>query len=236
MARTILVVEDDPDIVKVVRVYLEGAGYAVHPTADGESGLRAAREVAPALVILDWMLPGMDGPTFMRKLRGLSETPVIMLTAKGEETDRLTGFSAGVDDYIVKPFSPRELVARVKAVLARSKAHHAPGERVRRFGDLSIDPERRSVRLGEHEVELTTREFDLLAMLARHPRRVFTRDELLERIWGDEYIGIDRVVDVHVSHLRAKLEPEAGGTPHYIQTVRGVGYRFAVEEDEDEHD
>lgn len=228
MKHRVLVVEDDPDIMNIVRTYLEGAGFSVSAAEDGSFGLSTALNSSFSLVILDWMLPGLDGPSFMKRLRARRATPVIMLTAKGEEQDRLTGFSVGVDDYVVKPFSPKELVARVKAVLARS-GDEAPGERVLTFDRLRIDPAQRSARVAEENINLTTKEFDLLLLLARHPHRVFGREELLERIWGGEYEGIDRVVDVHVSNLRAKIETDAGRAA-FIETVRGAGYRFAADE------
>lgn len=228
MTRRVLIVEDDPDIVKVVKVYLERAGFSVVVAEDGEFGLTTALNSELALVVLDWMLPGIDGPTFMKRLRARRATPVIMLTAKGEEADRLTGFETGVDDYVAKPFSPKELVARVKAVIARTSAE-TPGERELRFGSLTVDPAERSATLDGRHIELTTREFDMLLLLARNPHRVFSREELLERIWGGEYEAVDRVVDVHISNVRAKIEPDSS-RPRYIQTVRGAGYRFAVDE------
>ncbi|MFW6388155.1 MAG: response regulator transcription factor [bacterium] len=228
MTRRVLIVEDDPDIVNVVRVYLERAGFTVEVAEDGEFGLTIALNRELSLVVLDWMLPGIDGPTFMKRLRAKRATPVIMLTARGEEADRLTGFEVGVDDYVAKPFSPKELVARVKAVLARTSAE-APGERVLHFGSLTVDPAQRSASVDGRHIELTTREFDMLLLLSRNPQRVFSRDELLERIWGREYEGVDRVVDVHVSNVRAKIERDSS-RPHYIQTVRGAGYKFAVDE------
>ena len=242
MKDRVLIVEDDPDIVTVVRTYLEGAGYSVVVAEDGSFGLTTALNGSFSLIVLDWMLPGLDGPSFMKRLRARAKTPVIMLTAKGEEDDRLTGFSVGVDDYVVKPFSPKELVARVKAVLARSGAE-APGECVLRFLGLEVDPVERRVRAagdgsggpsrggtpyGEN-IDLTTKEFDLLLLLARHPYRVFGREELLERIWGEAYEGGDRVVDVHISNIRAKIEPDEASV-RFIETVRGAGYRFAAAE------
>lgn len=242
MKDRVLIVEDDPDIVTVVRTYLEGAGYSVVVAEDGSFGLTTALNGSFSLIVLDWMLPGLDGPSFMKRLRARAKTPVIMLTAKGEEDDRLTGFSVGVDDYVVKPFSPKELVARAKAVIARSGAE-APGDRLLRFDGLVVDPSERSARVAatgssrprrrgtasRENIDLTTKEFDLLLLLARHPYRVFGREELLERIWGEAYEGVDRVVDVHISNLRAKIEPDdaSGG---FIETVRGAGYRFAAEE------
>ncbi len=263
MARFVLLVEDDEDIARVVRVYLERAGYTVRTVADGTAGLYEAIEGSrrPDLIVLDWMLPGTSGPAFMKRLRARRATPVVMLTAKGEEEDRLTGFKYGVDDYVVKPFSPRELVARVKAVMSRAAAGRSgsdttasgggrasagkggqPGTRPLRFGRLYIDPERRLALFDDREIDLTTREFDILLTLGRSPKRVFTRDELLSRVWGEDHVGGDRVVDVHLSNLRSKLAAATGDASGarerparhqtYIETVRGVGYRFAVEEDE----
>ena len=230
MAKKVLIVEDDPDIASIVETYLTSAGFAVTVAADGAAGLEAAVSEDVDLVVLDWMLPDTDGPSFIRRLRARRRTPVIMLTARTEEDDRLRGFRAGADDYVAKPFSPRELVARVGAVLSRVSAE-TPGVRPLRFGRLSIDPEQRSVTVAGRPVEFTTREFDLLYLLARYPLRFFGRDELLDRIWGDERGEVDRVVDVHVSNIRAKIE-EDSSTPRYIVTLRGVGYKFAVTEDE----
>ncbi len=230
MGKTVVVVEDDPDIASIVETYLKSAGFAVIVTADGAAGLEAAESEDVELVVLDWMLPDTDGPSFIRRLRARRRTPVIMLTARTEEDDRLRGFRAGADDYVAKPFSPRELVARVGAVLSRSSAE-APGVRPLRFGRLSIDPEQRSVTVAGRPVDFTTREFDLLYLLARNPRRVFGRDELLDRIWGDERGEVDRVVDVHVSNIRAKIEADSSA-PRFIVTLRGVGYKFAATEDE----
>lgn len=228
MKHRVLVVEDDPDIVNVVRTYLEAAGFTVTVAEDGSFGLSVALNELFSLIVLDWMLPGLDGPSFMKRLRARKKTPVIMLTAKGEESDRLTGFSLGVDDYVVKPFSPKELVARAKAVVARS-GHDTPGDRVLRFPGLHVDPSERSVRAAGETINLTTREFDLLLLLARHPHRVFAREELLERIWGGEHEGVDRVVDVHMSNIRAKIRQQIE-REDFIETVRGVGYRFAADE------
>lgn len=228
----VLIVEDDEDIAKVVRVYLERAGFTVLVADDGSYGLTIALNKQLSLIVLDWMLPQLDGPGFMKRLRAKRSTPVIMLTAKGEEDDRLEGFALGVDDYVVKPFSPRELVARIKAVLSRAGSS-TPGERRMRFDALTIDPEERTVSLHDEPVELTSREFELLLLLARNPRRVFTRNELLNRIWGSDFEGVDRVVDVHVSNLRSKLERPTG-RERFIETVRGAGYRFAREETDDE--
>lgn len=226
MLQTVLVIEDDPDIRHIVRVYLEKAGYRVAVADNGVYGLSLALNSDPLLIVLDWMLPQLDGPQFMQRLRERSDVPVIMLTARGEEEDRLQGFALGVDDYVVKPFSPRELTARIKAVAARVR-QRTPGARRVEYGDLVIDPQQRSVSLQGQPVALTQREFDVLEFLAQHPGRVFPRSELLERIRDPGEIGVDRVVDVHISNLRAKIEADAS-RPRYIQTVRGVGYRFGV--------
>ncbi|HET9948319.1 MAG TPA: response regulator transcription factor [Longimicrobiales bacterium] len=225
MASRVLVVEDDYAIARVVRRYLEREGYAVALAGDGATGLRSALAEPPDLIVLDWMLPGLDGPEFLRRLRERSAAPVIMLTARVEEADRVAGLELGADDYVTKPFSPRELVARVKAVLRRLNGPGAEGARPVRAGPLVIDPVRRSARLAGRELDLTTLEFDLLHCLASHPGRVWTRDELLARVWGEGFTGVDRVVDVHVHNLRRKVQAAHAGT-ELLGTVRGVGYRF----------
>ena len=218
----ILLVEDDPDIVKIVRTYLEGAGFEVAVATDGRSGLLRALEMPPTLIVLDWLLPGLDGLEFLSELRGAQRTPVIMLTSKRQEADRVMGLEVGADDYLTKPFSPRELLARIKAVLRRTE----PDDEVLRRGPLLIDPTRRYVKVGETHLDLTALEFDLLHLMAEHPGRVFRRDELLERIWEGPYDALERVVDVHIYNLRKKLalDPNAQAL---LQTVKGVGYRFA---------
>ncbi len=223
MPERILIVEDDPDIVRVVEAYLQREGFVTEVAVDGETGLASALATPPALIVLDWMLPKLDGEAFMRRLRPTQVTPVIMLTARGEEQDRLHGFALGVDDYLPKPFSPRELVARVLAVLRRAGIEKAPPAAFNR-GSLRIDPLRRCARLAGRDIELTTLEFDLLHTLATQPGRVWRRDELLDRVWGRDFTGVDRVVDVHVSNLRAKLEVVRG--PPLLLTIRGVGYKF----------
>ena len=226
--RTILVVDDEPGIVTIARDYLDRAGYHVLTAGDGTTALRLARTERPSLLVLDLMLPGMDGLDVARALRQDPTThtlPIIMLTARVEETDRLIGLELGADDYITKPFSPRELVARVRAVLRR-----AEGERdaatVLRAGDLTIDLQRRSVRVGGSPVELTATEFDLLAILAREPGRPFTRTQLLELAYDVYYAGFDRTVDAHIKNLRRKIEPDPRN-PRYVLTIYGVGYKFA---------
>ncbi len=221
----ILLVEDDHDIVQVVRTYLQGAGYLVEVASDGRVGLSRALASPPALIVLDWMLPSLDGLEFMKILRRTHGIPVIMLTARTEEADRVLGLEFGADDYVTKPFSPRELVARVRAVLRRADSEGDGGEAPLERGSLRIDPVRRLVSVLGRPIDMTAREFDLLYTLARRPGRVFGREELLEHAWGPAFDGIDRVVDVHVSNLRRKLDahPESAGA---IVTVRGVGYSF----------
>ncbi len=223
MAERILLVEDDPDIVRIVQAYLTREGFQVETAVDGATGLASALAQPPALIVLDWMLPRLDGETFMMHLRLTLATPVIMLTAKGEEDDRLRGFELGVDDYIPKPFSPRELVARIHAVLRRAHGEKVSTQAIWR-GNLWIDPVKRLASLGGHQLDLTTREFELLYTLAEQPGRVWHRNELLDRVWGRDFTGIDRVVDVHVSNLRLKLEAFCGTA--VLATVRGVGYKF----------
>lgn len=227
MTKRILLVEDDPDIVRVVQAYLEREGFRVEAVVDGASGLTAALKIPPALIVLDWMLPQLDGEAFMKRLRPVQATPVIMLTARGEEDDRLRGFALGVDDYLPKPFSPRELVARVHAVLRRVRLEKVATEGVRR-GELWVDPLKRSASFGDRELDLTTLEFELLHTLADQPGRVWHRNELLDRVWGRDFVGVDRVVDVHISNLRGKLE--AACDRPLLLTVRGVGYKFAEDQ------
>lgn len=223
MARRILVIEDDPDVVHVVEAFLAREGFEVTTARDGVDGLEVALASDPDLIVLDWMLPRLDGPTLLRRLRAERSTPVIMLTARSEEEDRIAGLEVGADDYVAKPFSPRELVARVRAVLRRMDASVPEPSRME-HGGLVVDAQRRSVEVGGVSANLTAVEFDLLAALARAPGRVFRRDELLERVWGPDFFGVDRVVDVHVSKLRQKLAPLQAA--EMIETVRGVGYRL----------
>ncbi len=221
MARTVLIVEDDPDVVRVARAYLEREGYAVSVERDGEAGLLRARADRPDLVVLDWMLPHASGIDVLRRLRQESEVPVLFLTARTDEADRVLGLELGADDYLVKPFSPRELVARVGAILRRGASRSDAAEPVR-HGPLEVDPGTRVARVDGRVADLTRIEFDLLATLIAAPGRVFRREELIERVWGVEHDGGDRVVDVHVSNLRQKLA--AAGAGESIRTVRGVGY------------
>jgi two-component system alkaline phosphatase synthesis response regulator PhoP len=227
---TILVVDDQPDIVAIARDYLDRAGFRVLTAGDGDAALRLARVEHPNLLVLDLMLPGMDGLDVTRALRrdpATADLPIIMLTAKVEETDRLVGLELGADDYITKPFSPRELVARIRAVLRRT-ARRGDASGVFRAGDLQIDLRRRSVRRGGAPVELTATEFDLLAVLARDPGRPFTRAQLVELVYDVRFAGFDRTVDAHIKNLRRKIEPDPR-TPRYILTIYGVGYKFAEE-------
>ena len=225
----ILVVDDEQNIRDIVKAYLAKEGYAVTTAADGPSALKAARQVRPDLVVLDIMLPEMDGLEVLQQLRRESEVYVLMLTARAEETDKVVGLSVGADDYLTKPFSPRELVARVKAILRRNRtAGAADQERVLAFRHVRIDPAGRQVWKNEQPIELTTLEFDLLATLARYPRRVLSRAQLLEHVWGYNFYGDDRVVDVHIGHIRQKLEDDPAN-PALITTVRGVGYKFEDE-------
>jgi two-component system, OmpR family, alkaline phosphatase synthesis response regulator PhoP len=227
---TILVVDDEQRLRDLVRGYLERDGFSVLTAADGQTALQLARQHPPEVVVLDLMLPGLDGLEVCRRLRTFSDAYVIMLTAKAEEIDRIVGLEVGADDYVTKPFSPRELIARVRAVLRRPHSGAAPAAagilQPQRFGDLTIDQERHEVtRLGQ-PIALTALEYALLTTLAAHPGRVFTRDQLLEQVWGQDYFGDDHVVDVHIANLRKKLGDEPAA-PTYIETVRGAGYRFA---------
>jgi DNA-binding response OmpR family regulator len=221
----VLVVDDDPTVADVVVRYLEREGFAVEACADGEVGLRRALEEPPTLLVLDLMLPGLDGFEVCRRLRLAAPVPVIMLTARGDEEDRVMGLELGADDYLAKPFSPRELTARVKAVLRRTTEPFTPPSlETMSFGNLVIDPAAREVTVGDTPAVLTAREFDLLTFLARSPRRTFHREELLEHVWGFTY-GDTATVTVHIRRLREKIEPDPSA-PRHVMTVWGVGYRF----------
>ena len=224
---TILLIEDESELARVAQSYLEKAGYVVLTAARGDSGLSLFHQARPDLVLLDLNLPGMDGLDVAREIRRKGETPVIMVTARVDETDRLIGLELGADDYILKPYSPRELVARVRAVLRRSSpASSAAGPRRIQEGDVEIDFETHSVSRAGVALELTPTEFNLLATMAAQPGRVFTRLQLLEATQGLAFEGYERSVDAHIRNLRAKLEPDPG-LPRYIVTVFGVGYKFA---------
>lgn len=224
MAQTILVVDDEPEIVRLVRAYLEDSGYRVVVASDGEMALYVARREAPDLIVLDLMMPRVDGLEFTRRLRLEQNTPIIMLTARTEETDRIVGLEVGADDYVAKPFSPRELIARVRAVLRRSQAvPEAP--RVLRHGPLMLDRSSHLVSVGGRPVDLTPTEFGLLEVLMASPGRAFTREELLESLQGIAFEAYERTVDAHVKNLRHKIEPDPAH-PQYVLTVRGVGYRL----------
>lgn len=223
----VLVIDDEKDLLELVRYNLEKEGYKIKTADNGESGLEAAAREMPDIVIVDLMLPGIDGLDVCRRLRAdqrTARTPIIMLTAKSTETDRVVGLEMGADDYIAKPFSPRELAARIKAVLRRvsSQRDPAPQSRIIRCGVMTIDPDRRGVRCGEENIDLTATEFRLLQMLARHPGRVYSRSELIEGALGKEIAVVDRTIDVHITSLRRKL----GNYGDRIETVRGFGYRF----------
>lgn len=223
----ILVVDDEKKIVELIAAYLLQSGYQVLTTPDGAQALDEARHMEPDLIILDLMLPGIDGLTICRMLRAEgNRTPIIMLTARALEEDKLLGLSLGADDYVTKPFSPRELVARVRAILRRVDGRKAESPAEVHQGDLTVDRTRHEVRVRGELVNLTAREFDLLETLIREPGRVFSRQELIDRAFGSGYDGLERTVDMHVLNLRRKIEPDPS-QPTYVQTVPGVGYRFA---------
>jgi DNA-binding response OmpR family regulator len=224
MARKVLVVDDEPTLVAALRYNLERDGFQVLEAGDGESALHLARSQSPDLVILDVLLPGLDGFEVCRRLRRESAVPIIMLTAKGEEMDRVVGLELGADDYVPKPFSMRELLARVRALLRRAEGATAQATSIV-SGDLRLDLRRRQVFRNEVPLPLKPKEFDLLAFFMRHRGRAFSREELLEQVWGYDYAGDSRTVDVHVRWLREKIE-ETPGKPTRIITVRGLGYRF----------
>ena len=221
----ILLVDDEPSILQLARMYLERDGYRIHESMDGEAALEAASKHKPALIVLDVMLPKVDGFDVCRRLRSNGDqTPIIMLTARDEDIDKILGLELGADDYLTKPFNPRELVARVKAILRRSDGKKQTDETPLHRGDLTIDPASREVRLASRTLDLRAQEFDLLLTLAEQPGRVFTREQLLQQAWGFDYYGQTRTVDVHIAHLRKKLE---GGSVK-IETVTGVGYKLVI--------
>lgn len=221
--KTVLVVDDEPSVRKVAAAYLEREGFAVRTASDGLDGLLQAEAGDLALIVLDVMLPKMNGLDVCKRLRATSNVPILLLTARGEEFDRVLGLELGADDYVVKPFSPRELVARVKAILRRTSGESAPLAVT--YEDLKIDPVTRTVSVARQPLDLSALEFDLLYVLSRTPGRVFTRNELIQKVWGEDFPGVDRVVDVHMVSLRKHLG-ESGQAPRFLHAVRGVGYRF----------
>jgi DNA-binding response OmpR family regulator len=231
MSRKILVVDDELKMVKLVRTYLEGAGFKVIVAYDGQEALTVFRHEQPDLIVLDLMMPKIDGLDVARTIRRTSDVPIVMLTARAEEADRLIGLELGADDYVVKPFSPRELVARVRAVLRRATpsplGKDGPARpQVITVGDLTLDLGRREARLAGRRVELTTVQFDLLTVLAQHPGQVFTRMQLIDAVQGEAFDGYERTIDAHIKNLRRALADDPRD-PCYILTVRGVGYKFA---------
>ena len=229
MPNTVLVVEDEPNLLAALEYTLEQEGYVVLTAIDGESGLHLARTREPDVLILDVMLPSLDGFEICRIIRRESDIPILMLTARGEEVDRVVGLELGADDYVTKPFSMRELLARIRSLLRRASPPTSIGSQneseVLRSGDLIIDLASHSATLEDKPLEMKPREFSLLSLLAANRGRAFTRDQILERLWGHDYIGDSRTVDVHVRWLREKIEPEPS-KPQRIVTIRGVGYRF----------
>src|SRR5262245_3852682 len=220
----VLVVEDAPEFLAMLVPLLEGEGYQVRTAADGNTAVDMARSFAPDVIVLDLTLPGKDGLDVCREVRGFSDAYVIMLTARTEEVDRVVGLEVGADDYVTKPFSPRELVARVRAMLRRPRTATGTTSGTRDFGKLSIDTAGREVKVDGELVKLTKIEFDLLATLSSRPEMVFSRDLLREQVWGPDWFGDDHVVDVHIANLRRKID--AAGCPGFLRTVRGVGYRM----------
>jgi len=227
VSQTILVVDDEPQIVRLVRAYLEEAGYRVVTASDGQEALYVARHEKPDLVVLDVLMPRMDGLEFTRRIRSERDVPIIMLTARAEETDRIVGLELGADDYVTKPFSPKEVVARVRAVLRRAQPRSAPSP-VLRAGPITLDRDTHVVAVSGQPVELTPTEFSILETLMTTPGRVFSRAELLEAAQGIACEAYERTVDAHIKNLRRKVEPHPG-RPRYILTVRGVGYRLNPE-------
>jgi DNA-binding response OmpR family regulator len=219
-----LVVDDEPSLVTVVAGYLRREGYTVDTAGDGETAVAAARRTPPDVVVLDLMLPGIDGIEACRQLRTFTDAYIIMLTARAEEVDKLVGLSVGADDYLTKPFSPRELVARVKVMLRRPRAGTQADSR-RHFGALAVDPQAREVHLDGQPVDLTRTEFDLLEALTAKPRLAFSRAQLIAAVWGDGWVGDEHLVDIHIGHIRRKLGDDPTN-PRFIRTVRGIGYRM----------
>ena len=225
IGQRILVVDDEPQVLEVLKLYLSRDGFKVTTAADGQASLEQFDLYAPDLVVLDLMLSKIDGLEVFKRLRAKRAVPIIMLTAKGEELDRVLGLELGADDYIVKPFSPREVVARIKNVLRRASPPEDSTEGALTYGDLRIDPRTRGVQVGPRKVDLTSKEFDLLYFLAKHPEQVFTRAQLLDQVWGYEFYGDASTVTVHMRRLREKIETQPT-EPRYLATVWGVGYKF----------
>ena len=230
MASTVLILEDDPHTVEVVQLYLRQDGHNLLSATDGITGLSLAREAQPDLIVLDLMLPGMDGLEICRTLRQESDVPIVMLTARADEEDRLAGPDIGADDYVTKPFSPRELAARIRAVLRRTaRDGQETGTSSLTYGPISVDTQKRTVYVGETQVHLTPTEVRLPVLLIREPGRTFTRGQIIDRVFGYDFEGFDRTVDSHVYSLRRKIEASAGengGETKYINTIYGVGYRL----------
>ena len=226
MASTVLIVEDDPDTAKLVSLYLQRDGHKVLCARDGIEGLRLARDARPDLVVLDLMLPKLNGIGVCRTLRQESTVPIVMVTARVEEEDRLKGLDLGADDYVTKPFSPRELAARIRAVLRRTaKVDPEPGPAEVAHSGVTVDLHRRTVFVDDRKAVLTPTEFGILVMLIKEPERTFSREQIIDRVFGFDFQGFDRTVDAHVANIRRKLRPLDG--PDHIQTVYGVGYRFS---------
>jgi two-component system alkaline phosphatase synthesis response regulator PhoP len=222
-AELVLLVDDEPSIIQLARMYLERENFRIEAAVDGEQALEAVKRLNPSLMILDLMLPKMDGFEVCRHLRAQNnQVPIIMLTARDEDIDKIIGLELGADDYLTKPFNPRELVARVKAILRRLERGSQPDEAPIQLGDLVVDAVQREVQIGSRSLELRTQEFELLLILAGHPGRVFTREQLLQQAWGFDFYGQTRTVDVHIAHLRNKL----GSSMVKIETVTGVGYKL----------
>jgi two-component system response regulator MprA len=219
MSTTILVIDDDEKITSFLRRALAYEGYRVETAPDGQAGLARARDRQPDLVVLDYMMPGLDGPEVARRLRGGGDVPILMLTARDEVADRVAGLDAGADDYLVKPFALEELLARIRALLRRRDAERPE---VLRYLDLALDTASREASRGDRAIELTTKEYELLALFMRHPRQVLTRDQIMEEVWGHDYDSESNVIEVYVGYLRQKLEH--GGQPRLIHTIRHAGY------------
>jgi DNA-binding response OmpR family regulator len=222
-----LVVDDEVELARLVGDYLVREGFTVQLAHNGEDALRLAEATTPDVVVLDVMMPGIDGVEVCRRLRTFTDAYVIMLTARAEEVDTLIGLSVGADDYLTKPFSPRELLARVKAMLRRPRQGVREEPQLRRLGELTVDPQSREVTVAGRRIELTRLEFDLLDALSARPRLAFTRRQLIEQVWGTDWVGNEHIVDVHIAHLRRKLGDDPGA-PRFVATVRGVGYRMVT--------